>query len=209
MTRAIDAVLFDFGGVLVLEGGQGDFARLAPDADPALVMEIALGSYGDADSDHPWHQVERGELAMGEWFRITAAALAEHGIAMQLPGEGKPMAFTPDEAMLDLVRDARAAGCRTAIVTNNARELSPVWRPSLPLDDLFDEIIDSCEVGVRKPGAAIFRLTLERLGVQAARAAFLDDVAVNIEGAKRAGLHAFQVDADRAAAIAAVRALLG
>jgi putative hydrolase of the HAD superfamily len=209
VTSAIDAVLFDFGGVLVREGGLADFTRLAPGGDPDVVVRIALGEYGDESSDHPWHCVERGELSMTEWFRLTAAALAEHGIEMQMPGERAPVQFTPDEDMLALARDARAAGCRTAVVTNNARELSAVWRPALPIDELFDTVVDSSEVGVRKPGRAIFELTLERLGgVDASRAAFLDDVAANVEGARRAGLHAFLVESDRTAAIAAVRALL-
>jgi putative hydrolase of the HAD superfamily len=209
VTRSIDAVLFDFGGVLVREGSGNDFARMAPDADAELVIRVALG-YSEEDGDHPWHRVERGELAMAEWFALTCASLETHGVILQpLISEG-PFAFTPSEPMLELVRDARTAGCATAIVTNNARELAPVWRPALPIDELFDVVIDSSEVGMRKPGAAIFNLTLERLGgVDPARAAFLDDVQVNVDGARRAGLHAWRVESDPSDAIAAVRELLG
>ncbi|MBA3303068.1 MAG: HAD family phosphatase [Acidimicrobiia bacterium] len=208
--RRVDAVLFDFGGVLVQEGSVRELARIAPDHDPDDVLAIALGAYHE-DGDHPWHRVERGELAMAEWYRLTVGALEEAGMAVAArpPGTGPPIVFTPSEPMVGAVRECRAAGCRTAVVTNNARELGAVWRASLPLDELFDTVVDSSEVGVRKPGAAIFHLTLERLGVEADRAAFLDDVASNCEGARRAGLHTILVELDRSAAVAELRGLLG
>jgi putative hydrolase of the HAD superfamily len=202
----IDAALFDFGGVLVREGSVNDFARIAPHADPAVVLSHAIGAYHE-DDDHPWHRVERGELDMAEWYALTVAALAEAGIEVVVPSSGS-VAFTPNEPVVDAVRAVRAAGGRTAVVTNNVRELSGTWRPVLPLDELFDTVVDSCEVGLRKPNPAIYRLACERLGVAPERAVLLDDIESNLRGAEVAGLRGIHVGPDPTPAVEALRALL-
>jgi epoxide hydrolase-like predicted phosphatase len=202
----IDAALFDFGGVLVHEGSVNDFARLAPHADPAEVLRHAIGPYHE-DHDHPWHRVERGELDMAEWYTLTVAALAEAGIDVVIPTSGSVL-FTPNEPVVEAVREVRAAGGRTAVVTNNVRELSQTWRPVLPLDELFDTIVDSCEVGLRKPNPAIYLLAVERLGVPPERAVLLDDIESNLRGAEAAGLRAIHVEPDPTSAVEALRALL-
>ena len=202
----IDAALFDFGGVLVHEGSVNDFARLAPHADPAEVLRHAIGPYHE-DHNHPWHRVERGELDMAEWYTLTVAALAEAGIDVVIPTSGSVL-FTPNEPVVEAVREVRAAGGRTAVVTNNVRELSHTWRPVLPLDELFDTIVDSCEVGLRKPNPAIYLLAVERLGVPPERAVLLDDIESNLRGAEAAGLRAIHVEPDPTAAVEALRALL-
>ena len=202
----IDAALFDFGGVLVREGSVNDFARIAPHADPAVVLSHAIGAYHE-DDDHPWHRVERGELDMAEWYTLTVAALAEAGIEVVVPSSGS-VAFTPNEPVVDAVRAVRAAGGRTAVVTNNVRELSGTWRPVLPLDELFDTVVDSCEVGLRKPNPAIYRLACERLGVDPERAVLLDDIESNLRGAEAAGLRGIHVGPDPTPAVEALRALL-
>ena len=202
----IDAALFDFGGVLVREGSVNDFARMAPHADPEVVLRHAVGPYHE-DHDHPWHRVERGELDMAEWYTLTVAALAEAGIDVVIPTSGSVL-FTPNEPVVEAVREVRAAGGRTAVVTNNVRELSHTWRPVLPLDELFDTIVDSCEVGLRKPNPAIYLLAVERLGVPPERAVLLDDIESNLRGAEAAGLRAIHVEPDPTAAVEALRALL-
>ena len=87
------------------------------------------------------------------------------------------------------------AGCRTAIVTNNIREFGQGWRGMLPIAELFDAVIDSHEVGVRKPDPRIFELALERVGAVApARAVFLDDFQGNVAAAERLGLRGVLVE---------------
>jgi epoxide hydrolase-like predicted phosphatase len=98
------------------------------------------------------------------------------------------------EEVVDRVRSLRAEGYRTALVTNNIRELSSGWRALLPADELFDVVVDSSDVGVRKPNPAIFTIALERLGgIAPDRAVFLDDAPGNVAGARAAGLHAIEV----------------
>jgi putative hydrolase of the HAD superfamily len=206
----IDAALFDFGGVLVREGSVNDFARMAPHADPEVVLRHAIGAYHE-DEDHPWHRVERGELDMAQWYALTVASLAEEGIEVVVPtrgGDTRSVLFTPNEPVVEAVRAVRAAGGRTAVVTNNVRELSDTWRPVLPLDELFDTVVDSCEVGLRKPNPAIYLLACERLGVDPPRTVLLDDIESNLRGAEAAGLRGIHVGPDPQPAVEELLTLL-
>ena len=73
------------------------------------------------------------------------------------------------------------------MLTNNVREWEPLWRTKLPIDEIFETVVDSGFVGLRKPDRAIYELVLERLGLPAAACAFVDDLAVNIEAARGLG----------------------
>jgi epoxide hydrolase-like predicted phosphatase len=113
--------------------------------------------------------------------------------------------------MVDFCRSLRDDGVRTGLLTNNAAEFADFWRPLLPLDELFDDVVDSSQVGMRKPDARIYQLSLERLGASAERTAFVDDAPGNVEGARRCGLQAVLIGprpSDEPAAIAALRELL-
>ena len=97
---------------------------------------------------------------------------------------------------------ATGQGCRP-------REFRALWWELLPFTELFDDVLDSHEVGLRKPNPAIYRLALERLGVEATRAVFLDDVQSNVDAATAVGLHGILVEVDPTSAVAAVRSLAG
>ena len=79
----------------------------------------------------------------------------------------------------------------------------------MPFDEWFDDVVDSHEVGVRKPNPAIYQLALARLGADAARTAFLDDVPTNIAAADAVGIRGVLVEEDPTAAIATVRRWAG
>ena len=206
---SIDAVLFDLHGVLT----SSPWATLASVGTGAgrtqeEVLAVMLGDYG-TDDDHPWHRLERGEIGIGEYLPAVLALAAEAGVELdfnQLRGFNDRIAVHAE--VVEKVRSLRRDGYRTAIVTNNVREASG-WRDLLPVDELFDVIVDSCEVGVRKPNPDIFAIALERLGGVAPEAAvFLDDAEGNVAGARAAGLHAIFVE-DVSAALAALDDLLG
>jgi epoxide hydrolase-like predicted phosphatase len=182
--------------------------------DHDTVLDLVFGAY-DEDTDHPWHCVERGELTIGEYRDAVRAAAVDHGWELD------PMAIlarlssggtgggTIREDVVAVVREVRAGGRSTALVTNNALELRELWRPLLPLDELFDVVIDSSEVGVRKPDARIYQIALDRLGgVAPDGAVFLDDAPGNVEGARRVGLHAILVEPAYEPALAALTELL-
>jgi putative hydrolase of the HAD superfamily len=77
-----------------------------------------------------------------------------------------------------------------AICTNNVREWESLWRAKLPVDEIFDVVVDSAYVGVRKPEPRIYELTLERLGVAAQAALLVDDIDLNCQAARALGLTA-------------------
>ncbi len=204
----VEAVVFDFGGVFT-ESPLAVVRRAATHRgiDPVELMNIMLGSYG-VESDHPWQQVERGELAL-EDARVWARTETHHrfGVAIDpLEVMAPLLSAPPRREMLRLAGDLRGAGVATALLTNNARELGTRWRALADWDSLFDVIVDSSEIGVRKPERAAYEHTLHELDVSdAASALMIDDFPENVDGARRAGMQAVLCDENPAMAIREVR----
>ncbi len=199
---AITTVLWDFAGVCVsspwgalTDAGQGN-------------LELLIGSYHE-DTDHPWHRVERGELAIRDWL----TEVTELGKAQGVEIDMAPLAallgdLAVHEGVIARIRELREQGYRVGLLTNNVREGSAAWRAKIPVDELFDAVVDSCEVGMRKPNPAIYQLALDQLGVtDPSTAVFIDDAPGNVEGARRAGLHALLFE-DEASCLAALDELL-
>jgi len=114
------------------------------------------------------------------------------------------------EDLIALVRRIRSDGVRTALVTNNVREFGDGWRRLVPVDELFDVVVDSSAEGCRKPDPAIFELALTRVGGAAAgRAIFLDDFHGNVEAARALGIESILVDDDHRPALRSLERLLG
>jgi len=205
----VKAVLFDYGGVLTEPMGPM-FAAVAADcgAEVADLVALLVGGYGDGD--HPWHRLERGELPFDALCRWAADEGGRRGWRLDLRrmlDHLHVVGFRP--ALLERITDLRRRGYCTALVTNNAREFGPYWKDRLPYDDLFDTVVDSCEVGVRKPDPRIYQLTLERLGGLAPdEAVLLDDFEVNLEAARAIGMHGVAVGDDTDAALAELERLL-
>jgi putative hydrolase of the HAD superfamily len=88
------------------------------------------------------------------------------------------------------MRDLRGRGYKMAICTNNVREWEPLWRAKLPVDEIFEVVVDSGFVGYRKPEPQIYELTLELLGVPAPAALFVDDIETNCTAARELGMQA-------------------
>ncbi|MDP1818802.1 MAG: HAD family phosphatase [Acidimicrobiales bacterium] len=198
----ISTVLFDFAGVVT----SSPWGPLT--AAGGGNLELLIGVYAD-DGDHPWHRVERGELAITDWAVEVAQMGQEQGVEVDFSLlQGLLGDMTVNEQIVDRIRRLRGEGYRVGLITNNVREGSTAWRAKVPVDELFDVVIDSCEVGMRKPNPAIYHHALELLGgIEPAAAVFLDDAPGNVEGAKAAGLAAILVD-DPDAAIAELDELL-
>lgn len=208
--RQIDTVIFDLGGVLAATGRHSDFTKRFPDADKETLLNILVGDF-EVDSDHPWHRLERGEITLAENRRLNREALVAAGITLPPPPpSGAPMIqWALNEPVVQLAYDLKAAGLRLGVLTNNVAEFRESWRPMLPFDELFDDIVDSHEVGMRKPTAAIYQLALSRLGASAERTAFLDDLPANVAGAEAVGMRGVLVEEDPTPAVAMVRAWAG
>jgi putative hydrolase of the HAD superfamily len=196
----IRAVISDFGGVLtnpLWEAFAGWNAKVG--ADPG-VLGMALQTAAEERGEHPLYELEKGQITEDEFTAI---------VQEQLPGEIKLEGFReiyfshlhPNEPMIELMRDLRGRGYRMAILTNNVREWEPLWRAKLPVDEIFELVVDSAFVGMRKPERAIYELTLERLGdgLQAEECVFVDDVDVNCDMARELGMTAIHyVSAEQA-----------
>jgi len=195
---SIDAVLWDFGGIFTPSpfGAAHAYAE-SEGIDPVEFVELVFGRY-DADTDHVWHQLERGEVSMADALAQIAAEAEARGLPFDLMKMFSSLGADHDRTVVvDTVRKVREHGVRTAIVTNNIREYGDAWRGMVPVDELFDVIVDSCEEGIRKPDPRIFTIALERLGVQdAERTVFLDDFDGNISAARALGMHGILVTGD-------------
>ncbi len=211
MTERVEAVLFDFGGVFTespFEAARGVGRDLG--IDPALMMDTVFGPY-DEDTDHPWHRLERGEIPLVEAHEAILALGRSRGFEADLFRVLAVLARSggPRREMIERARALRGAGLRTAIVTNNALEFRQTWRVLLPLDELFDAVVDSCEVGFRKPDPRIFQHTLTLLGgIAPSRALFLDDYEGNLRAARALGMQGVLVNLDPSSALAALDELL-
>ena len=95
------------------------------------------------------------------------------------------------------------------MLTNNVREWEPLWRAKLPIDEIFELVVDSGFVGMRKPSRRSTRSTLERLGLPAEACVFVDDLEVNVQAARERGHARRSCFRDNAQAIAELAALLG
>ena len=193
----IEAILFDFNGVLTTSPF-AHMAALGTDAgvDGQVVLDLMLGPY-DEDTDHAWHRFERGEISAAEYGADLFQRAQDANVQLDFGSLADMMSrLEIHDVVIDRIRALRADGFRTGLVTNNVKEASKQWREMVPVDELFEVIVDSSEVGMRKPNPAIFRHALELLGVAAPdRAVFLDDAPGNVAGAQAAGLHGILVDA--------------
>jgi putative hydrolase of the HAD superfamily len=205
----VKAVLFDYGGVLTESMGPL-FVSIAAGcgAEVPDLVDLLIGGY--EDGDHPWHRLERGEIPFDDMCRWGAEEGERRGWRLDLRQVLDHLTEVPlRTAMVERIEDLRRRGYRTALVTNNALEFRPYWNDRLPFDDLFDVVVESCEVGLRKPDARIYHLTLERLGgVAPGEAVLLDDFEANVAGARAIGMHALSVGADTDAVLAELEALL-
>ncbi len=209
---AIDAVLWDYGGVFSASpfeamGRLAESVGVAPDRYVGLIF----GPY-DRDDDHPWHRLERGEITLGDARdQILELGRAE-GVEADLLHFISAMAkegIGVRAEVVSLAREIKSSGTDTALVTNNIAEFREHWRKSIPIDELFHHVIDSSEVGLRKPDPRIFELALEKVGASdPGRAVFLDDYEGNVEAARRVGIHGILVTSDFGEALDELCALL-
>jgi len=135
----------------------------------------------------PVHLLERGELAVEDFELLLSTALAREGSTVEARGlVGRMFADLAiyEDSMTSLVTRARSAGIRTALLSNS-------WGNQYDRSDwheMFDVVVISGEVGMRKPEPGIFELALKRIGLPAEECVFIDDMAHNIVAAEQAGL---------------------
>jgi epoxide hydrolase-like predicted phosphatase len=180
----VRGLLVDFGGVLTTNvfdsfRAFGEAEGLGPDAVKRAFRE-------DPDALGLLRKLERGDIDVEDFEPQFGARLGvsnTDGLVGRLFG-----GVGPDEAMLDAVRAAGRAGIRTGLISNS-------WGAGLSydkslLDELFDAVVISGDVGMHKPEPAIYLLGAERIGVMTEHCVFVDDLRENCQGAEEVGMTA-------------------
>jgi epoxide hydrolase-like predicted phosphatase len=187
----IKAIISDFGGVLTTPLFHA-FARVQEDSGLEVAsLGKAMARIQDEDGAHPLYELEKGHLSEPAFLsRLEQAIEDETGTrpALHEFSEKYWSHLHPNEPLIDRMRSLRAEGYRMALLTNNVREWEPRWRSMLPVDEIFEVVVDSAFVGMRKPDPEIYELTLERLGVPASESLFLDDIEINCDTARSLGM---------------------
>ncbi|MPY54787.1 HAD family hydrolase [Streptomyces acidicola] len=208
---AIDTIVVDYGGVLTnpLVETFAAFAGLAGiDAgDLAQAFLTATERHGET----PMAALETGAITERQMVDRILAELPEG--AGRILADGRSFGELwfrgrrPNEAFLEFLRGLRGDGYRLALLTNNVREWEPLWRAQLPVDELFDVVVDSHREGVRKPDPAIYRILLERLDTTPQHCLFVDDTEENCTAAAELGIRSVRF-ADTDGAVREISTLL-
>jgi len=200
----IRAVISDFGGVLTNKLIE---AFAAFQNETGISMEQlgrGMQRVAERDGEYPLFRLERGELTEREFLDDLAWGLEEelgHRPKLHRFREIWFEALEPNEPMLALMRELSERGYRMAILTNNVREWEELWRSKLPVDEIFELVVDSAWVGMRKPEPEIYTLTIDRLDsdLDPAQCLFIDDNELNVDAARDLGLKAVRFESNEQA----------
>ncbi len=180
--RAIEAVVFDFGGVLItsIRNQLGNVAE-SHGVSVDTMLQILLGPHDSGDA-HPWHRAERGEIAVAD-IQVELGPWAEpHDVSLrgdEIERLLVPGGYTVVDVMIDRVARLRTEGYRTGLLTNTFAEFRPTMQRDIDFE-LFDAVVESFAVGSRKPERAIYEATRDRLGVDHESIVYLDDFDQNL-----------------------------
>jgi putative hydrolase of the HAD superfamily len=202
----IRAVLFDFGGVILTSPFEA-FARyeVANGLPDGFLRAINARN----PDDNAWARLERSEVDMAGFCELFEAEALAAGHAVSgsevlalLSGDLRP-------EMVEAVRRC-AKRLRTGLLTNNfvGMRSAAIDHPVAEVLDLFDEIVESSQVGVRKPDPRFYEQACARLAIEPEEAVFLDDLGVNLKPARAMGMTTIKVD-DPAVAIAELEQVVG
>jgi putative hydrolase of the HAD superfamily len=197
----IEAVIWDFGGVILTSPFEA-FARYE--------REIGLpeGFIRKVNATNPdgnaWAQLERNEVdvtGFGLLFEAEARAISDHPSVTNISG-AHVIALLAGEVrpqMVEALRRCRAAGLPIACLTNNIHgggagstnrhRIEQVYEAM----SLFDHVVESSKIGVRKPEPGAYLATCELLGVEPAACVFLDDLGINLKPARALGMTTIKV----------------
>ena len=212
--RPLRGAIFDMGGVMT-----EPVFRHWENPDPRFV---ALGRFFLDDlhdvyhlptGAHDLHLLEIGQISDEEFFErlVDRYAAAGHDRIDARTAQhviwGRSLVACG--AMVDAVRQVKGAGYRTALLTNVSRTGEALWRSLMPVDELFDVVVDSSQVGLRKPDPRIYLLTCQRLGLAPEDCLFVDDLLCNVDAASELGMTTIQCHDPVLIADEVVQLLLG
>jgi epoxide hydrolase-like predicted phosphatase len=197
----VDAVVFDFGGVLITSiSHQMSGIAATHGVEPEQMLEIMLGPR-DSGDEHPWHRAERGEIAVAdiqEQLKPWAHAHEVDLIGDEMQRLLAPGGYTMVTEMVDRIAQLRDEGYRTGLLTNTFAEFRPTMQGDIDFE-LFDVVVESFAVGSRKPERSIYETTKDRLGVDHEAIVYLDDFEQNLVEPTALGWTTIHVGDQRAA----------
>jgi putative hydrolase of the HAD superfamily len=206
----IKAIVSDFGGVLTTPL-LPTFLNLQDEigVSPADFGK-ALKAVAEEGGENPLFAMERGEITEVEFLEQLGDGLEPllgHRPHLHRFRELFIGGLDTNPPLIELMRELKAEGFRMAMLTNNVREWEAQWRSMLPVDEIFELVVDSAFVGCRKPEPEIYAITVERLGLAPEACILVDDILHNCEGAREFGMSAVHFQ-DNEQAIAELRAAL-
>ena len=234
MDAPVEAVIWDYGGVIssplfrgigrfetdmgyppgsLLELIFGETAYIGAEGNPAGGDPID-GAASEAASavTHDWHRLEVGEIAFDDYMAgVIERAPTVLGREIDLDAYQR---FTRDMPLgihwpvVHRIRRLRSDRLKVGLLTNNVKEFGSAWRATFPVEELFEVVVDSSDVGMRKPDPRIYRLTCERLVVHPAASVFVDDNRDNVEAARAVGIEAVHFGDEPMSAISELDAIL-
>ena len=197
----ITAVLFDFGGVILSSPFE---AFNVYESENGLPLDTIRTLNATNPDDNAWAKLERSDVNADEFAALFEAeahaagfAIDGHAILPLIAGELRPV-------MVEALRTIGAAGFKTACLTNNFRshddrgsgvdsdnpERASALRSVMAM---FDLVVESSRVGIRKPEVGFYEIALRELGISATEAVFLDDLGINLKPAKAMGMQTIKV----------------
>lgn len=198
----VKGVLWDFGGVLSTSPFDAFSAYEVANGLEAGFIRRLNSTNPDTNA---WARFERSEVGIEEFALLFEAEAAAAG--GRVDGAALLASLRTDlrPAMIEAVRRCRAR-LKTALLTNNFRTGNGAMWAGIP--ELFDVIVESSQVGYRKPDPHFYALALEMLEIEPDEAVFLDDLGINLKPARALGMHTIKVT-DPTEALADLEALVG
>jgi putative hydrolase of the HAD superfamily len=188
----LKAAIFDIGGVLT----SSPVAAIRQYAEREGIDYGVLGPM-IGHHDLAWSRWERSELNQADFFAAFETEAKEHGIAISAAAVMEAAFGTQivRPEMVAVVEHLRGKVRLGAITNNVIRESDAPTRPTtVDLFGLFEFVVESARVGIRKPDPRIYHMACDALDVTPPEAVFLDDIGANLKGARALGMTTIKVD---------------
>jgi putative hydrolase of the HAD superfamily len=206
MAAMLKAVLWDFGGVITTSPFES-FARY--ELENGLPEDFIRGLNAANHHENAWARMERGEVTLDEFCDLYEAEAKAAGHPLDaravlacLSGDVRP-------EMVQALRTIKKRGLKQACLTNNFSSMERGAEGGrTPILDLFDVIVESSRIGVRKPEVEFYTRACDLLGIQPPEAVMLDDLGVNLKPARELGMKTIKV-VDAQSALAELEAVVG
>ena len=196
----VEAVVFDWGGVITIPPGPV-IEKLYKEVDiDQKKLRTRRAEYRDDDPDSQFAKLERGELSLDAYLTWSHSDLP--GAEAIWDPTSPHFLFSHLKVVPEVVNrisQLRQRGLITGLLTNNIAEAWPMVTEALDVEKLFDVVVNSAFVGMRKPEERIYTHLLEELAMEPENVLFLDDNRLNVDAARARGIQVIEVSEPLAA----------